>query len=200
MNSILSLLALPFLPLLWLKRLLSQQVRLQFRGRRLRIVLQDPKAPAPAAAPAASRARAAAAPVNARTPQPSPAADDPPDPMLAELRELLTQHGGTRQLMRYLAYLERTLKLFGAEALNDLPLDVLRKSLSQLEELVTDWSSPGLVQLRLQLTMLVAEKEDESVDGDPPVSEPSAPEAAERALAALRLPGSGTKPPATRSS
>jgi hypothetical protein len=174
-------------------------VRLQFSGRRLRIVLQDPNAPMHAAAP---RARAAA-PVDNHAPQPSATASDQPDPMLDELRELLTQHGGTRQLMRYLAYLERTLKLFGAEALNDLPLEVLRKSLIQLEELVTDWSSPGLVQLRLQLTMLVAEKEDECVEVDIPISAPSAPEAAERALAALRLPGShspDTKPPATRNS
>ncbi len=64
--------------------------------------------------------------------------------------------------MRYLAYTERTLKLGGPEALAHMPVEVMRKTLEQLQELVTDWSSAGLAELRMQLEVLIAEKEEVS--------------------------------------
>lgn len=80
--------------------------------------------------------------------------------MQAGLSDLLERHQRTRQFMRYLAYTERALKLGGPGALAHMPLEVLSKTREQLEELVSDWSSPGLAQLRMQLEVLIAEQEE----------------------------------------
>ena len=155
MKAVLALLLLPLWPLRWLKRQLGRQLRLRIDGRRLRLVLEDddvnaaaaPKAQAPAAADAASASTV-------------PARDAAPSPMQLELKRLLGQHAQARHLMRHLGYVERSLALAGPEALSELPIEVLTKASQQLQQLVADWSSPGLAELRLRLAMAVADKEE----------------------------------------
>jgi hypothetical protein len=81
--------------------------------------------------------------------------------MHGELRQLLAQHTNARKLMRHLAFVERELRLSGLPALNELPPEVLKKALQQLESLVTDWSPPGLAEVRSRLAVLVLEREKE---------------------------------------
>jgi len=152
------LLRLLLWPFLQVKRLLSLQLRLQWRGRRPRFVLEDPSQIPPAPpAPAAKTRQAGPASANPSVAESTAEADCD---MHRELHALLAQHGKVRQLMRHLAFIERQLKLAGPDSLDTLPLDVLKKAGTQLEELVSDWSSPGLAELRLRLTMLVSDKEE----------------------------------------
>lgn len=154
MKVVLALLLLPLWPLRWLKRQLGRQLRLRIEGRRLRLVLEDPDAKADAAPNAHAPAAAAAA--SAST---VPARDDAPSAMQLELKRLLGQHAQARHLMRHLGYVERSLSLAGPEVLSELPIEVLTKASQQLQQLVADWSSPGLAELRLRLAMAVADKE-----------------------------------------
>jgi hypothetical protein len=138
---------LPLRPLLWLIRLFTRQLRLVRNGRRWRVVFADTafarRLDAPSLAVAARPVAAAA--VCAPT----------PSAVEAELHQLLGRHVEARQLMRHLAFIERTLRLSGPEALDGLPPEVLQKGVKQLESLVADWSTPGLAELRLRLLMAV---------------------------------------------
>ncbi len=146
-------LLLPLMPFIAVKRLLSSQVRLRRRDGKFKVVLEgnggDSTIPPPLEATPA-------------TPHATGAHDAAQDggPMQAGLSDLLERHQRTRQFMRYLAYTERALKLGGPGALAHMPLEVLSKTREQLEELVSDWSSPGLAQLRMQLEVLIAEQEE----------------------------------------
>lgn len=82
--------------------------------------------------------------------------------MELELRQLINQHAQTRQLMRHLGYIERSMRLGGPKALNEIPLDVLSKGHAQLNSIVRDWSSPGLSELRSRLAVSIAAKEEEA--------------------------------------
>ncbi|HJV63541.1 MAG TPA: hypothetical protein VJ743_21505 [Albitalea sp.] len=208
MKAKLSVVALLLWPFTMLKRLLGSQVRVKRVEGRWRVVLDN--SPAVAETPAAPVGRkasrkpsradgatpAASATVAAKAAEPAASATDEPDPMHLELRQLLAQHSAARQLMRHLAYLERTLKLAGPDGLGGLPLDVLQKALAQLEGLVSDWSSPGLAQLRLQLTMVIADKEEQAPAGAPEVNEDADAdfEALKRAWAGA-VPAEAATPP-----
>lgn len=144
------------IPFLAIKRVLSSQVKLRRRDGGLRFVLEadgDATIPPPTGEDLVPTVPAGLA---AKSPPP----DD--DRMHRELAELLARHHHTRHFMRYLAYTERTLQLGGPEALTHMPLEVMRKTLEQFQELVADWSSPGLAELRMQLEVLIADKEDAS--------------------------------------
>jgi hypothetical protein len=78
--------------------------------------------------------------------------------MQKELRGLLRQHPQTKKLLRHLAYVERTLRNDGLKAMDELPLDVLSKALTQLESLVVNWSAQGLDEIRSRLSLLVKNK------------------------------------------
>jgi len=78
--------------------------------------------------------------------------------MQKELRGLLRQHPQTKNLLRHLAYVERTLRHDGIQAVDDLPMDVLAKALAQLETLVVNWSALGLGEVRSRLSLLVKNK------------------------------------------
>lgn len=96
------------------------------------------------------------APAKARAKAPMPAselAEESPNVMLTELCALLGRHAEARQLLRHLAYVERTLRLADADGLDGLPPGLTHKALQQLEGLVDDWSTPGLAELRLRLAM-----------------------------------------------
>ena len=62
----------------------------------------------------------------------------------SDLQHLLGQHPASRQLLRYLALVERTLGRGGLEALETLPVRVITRALTELERLVWDWSPAGL--------------------------------------------------------
>lgn len=155
------LLRLLLWPFLQVTRLLSLQLRVQWQGRRPRFVLEDPSRipTSPPPAPKPRKSKAATETVSPASSQSTTGTLDDCD-MHRELHALLAQHSKVRQLMRHLAFVERQLKLAGPDSLDTLPLDVLKKAGTQLEELVSDWSSPGLAELRLRLTMLVSDKEE----------------------------------------
>jgi len=133
-------------PLLWVKRLLAIDVRLQRRGFRYQVVFvppgSDPEPPPPVVACEET------------------VRDAPANPMHDELRQLLAQHEKTRQLMRHLGFIERALKISGPQALDELPSEVVAKGLVQLENLVSDWSSAGLSELRARLGVAVDAHEE----------------------------------------
>jgi hypothetical protein len=79
--------------------------------------------------------------------------------MLAQLRELLDDLPETRQTMRHLVFLEKSLAKKGLRALHGLPLDVLQRALEQLEGLVTNWSPVGLAGLRSKMAVAIIDRE-----------------------------------------
>ncbi len=169
-------------PLRWVKRQLDRQVRLRRIDGHWRLVLEPEASAEPRPRPAHVTARqppgARALAAHAKAAQfeaPDPSLSEPPlDDMQRELRALLAQHEKTRLLMRHLAYLERALRLSGTDALETLPYEVIHKALAQLEGLVSDWSSPGLAELRLRLSMLCADKEPDLAPKPPPPPTPKA--------------------------
>lgn len=75
--------------------------------------------------------------------------------MRRDLYQLLEQHPASRQLMRHLDLVERTLRAQGLTAVEALPARVIAKALVQLERLVWDWSPVGLAELRSRLAVIV---------------------------------------------
>jgi hypothetical protein len=146
-------LPLLLVPFIAVKRLLSAQVRVRRRDGKLQVVFQGDGG---ATIPPPANEVPAGAPGHMHAADMSEGADC----IEADLSELLARHEHSRHFMRYLAYTERALKLGGPGALAQMPVEVLRKTREQLEELVSDWSSPGLAQLRMQLEVLIAEKEE----------------------------------------
>jgi hypothetical protein len=71
------------------------------------------------------------------------------------LYQLMEQHPSSRQLMRYLDLVERTLRRGGLDALEELPVRVIAKALGEMERLVWDWSSAGLADLRSRMAVMV---------------------------------------------
>lgn len=82
--------------------------------------------------------------------------------MRRELYELMQQHPTSRQLMRHLDLVERTLRHEGYAAVEALPVRVIAKALTQLEKLVWDWSAPGLAELRSRLAVMVKTRKPEA--------------------------------------
>jgi hypothetical protein len=125
----------PLRPLVWIKRFFARDLKLKRSGGHFHVGWEE------------TMCRDVAAPAGAA---PGGPAIDPAS-MHAQLRSLMGRHPDTRQLMRHLAFIERALQLTGPAALVDLPQEVLRKGLLQLESLVQDWSSAGLTELRVRL-------------------------------------------------
>ena len=82
--------------------------------------------------------------------------------MRRDLYELMQQHPSSRQLMRHLDLVERTLRHEGYTAVEALPVRVMAKALTQLEKLVWDWSAPGLAELRSRLAVMVKNRQPEA--------------------------------------
>lgn len=78
--------------------------------------------------------------------------------MRADLFFMLEQHPASRELVRALALVERTLQRSGFEGVDALPQKVLARALTELERLVRDWSPEGLAELRSRLAVLVKTK------------------------------------------
>jgi hypothetical protein len=75
--------------------------------------------------------------------------------MKRELYTLMEQHPSSRQLMRHLDLVERTLRKGGLDAVEKMPVRVLMQALTQLERLVWDWSALGLAELRSRIAVMV---------------------------------------------
>jgi hypothetical protein len=78
--------------------------------------------------------------------------------MRADLFFMLEQHPASRELVRALALVERTMQRSGFEGVDKLPQKVLARALVELERLVRDWSPVGLAELRSRLAVLVKTK------------------------------------------
>jgi hypothetical protein len=75
--------------------------------------------------------------------------------MRRDLYTLLERHPASRQTMRHLDLIERTLRRIDIDAVEALPVKVLAKGLDELEALVWDWSPVGLATLRSRLAVTV---------------------------------------------
>ena len=75
--------------------------------------------------------------------------------MRRDLHALLSQHPSSRQLMRHLATVERTLRTEGLAGFEAMPVRVVATALSELERLVWDWSPTGLAELRSRMAVIV---------------------------------------------
>ncbi|MDP3822459.1 MAG: hypothetical protein Q8R33_13380 [Burkholderiales bacterium] len=82
--------------------------------------------------------------------------------MRADLFFMLEQHPASRELVRSLALVERTMQRSGFEGVDKLPQKLLARALAELERLVWDWSPVGLAELRSRLAVLVKNKPVES--------------------------------------
>ncbi len=78
--------------------------------------------------------------------------------MRADLFFMLEQHPASRELVRSLALVERTMQRSGFDGVDRLPQKVLARALTELERLVRDWSPVGLAELRSRLAVLVKNK------------------------------------------
>lgn len=78
--------------------------------------------------------------------------------MRADLFFMLEQHPASRELVRSLALVERTMQRSGFDGVDKLPQKVLARALTELERLVWDWSPVGLAELRSRLAVLVKNK------------------------------------------
>ena len=83
-----------------------------------------------------------------------------------DLRKVLDQHAESRRVMRYLRALEHGLHKKGRHALEELPVELLRRALGQLDLLVTDRSLPGLATLRSKAAISIADRERLASDRD----------------------------------
>lgn len=75
--------------------------------------------------------------------------------MRRDLHALLSQHPSSRQLMRHLATVERTLRTEGLAGFEAMPVRVVATALTELERLVWDWSPTGLAELRSRMAVIV---------------------------------------------
>lgn len=75
------------------------------------------------------------------------------------LKGVLDKHASARSVLVHLSVLEKALGRHGLKALDELPPDVMRKAMSQLETLVSDWSNAHLTVLRAKLIAAVVKHE-----------------------------------------
>jgi hypothetical protein len=114
-------------PVQWLKTLFRRSLRIERRGLQIHLLLEP-----------------------VRTPEPKAAAPRPGEALRRahlELCDLLDRHGDTRHVMPHLSFFEQALMRSGSRAAADVPLQVLIKARSQLENLIHDEASRGLDEL-----------------------------------------------------
>jgi hypothetical protein len=129
-------------PVRWLKRLFRRPVRLKRQGLDFKLVLDDP----------ATRFGDTAMDGSKMTP--SDTADV--QAMRLELAAVLDRDPRSRRVLVHLNMLERALKTKGMKAFEDLPAELLRKAMAQLDTLVMDWSARGLTLLRARASGTLA--------------------------------------------
>jgi len=83
-----------------------------------------------------------------------------------ELARVLDEDKSLRSTMRHLAFVEHALQKKGWRGLYKVPLEVLQKALSQLEDLVTNWSPEGLACLRSKMAVAVIDREHHNPEAE----------------------------------
>jgi len=78
--------------------------------------------------------------------------------MRAELGKVLDADESHRRTHRNLARFERKFDKYGMRTLAHLPVDQLRRALTEFEALVRNWSSPSLADLRSRMAVVLADR------------------------------------------
>ena len=84
--------------------------------------------------------------------------------MVRELTALLDEDPDIRDSLRHLVFIEQALQAQGLEALQQVPVPVLRKGLDQFEGLVTNWGPRGLASLRSRMSVAASMRSQEDDD------------------------------------
>lgn len=79
--------------------------------------------------------------------------------MLGELDGLFNEHPGSRKTLRHLASLQKAVRKEGLPVINRVPIELLQRSLNQLEGMVTNWSPVGLATLRSKIAVAIIDRE-----------------------------------------
>jgi hypothetical protein len=119
----------------WLERLKRLRLRFKRQGINIHVLLEDP------AEHIAGIKREAAASDSSEAAA-----------LTKSLKGVLDQHASARAVLVHLGVLEQALNRHGLKALNQLPPDVMRKAMAQLETLVSDGSNVQLATLRARVT------------------------------------------------
>jgi hypothetical protein len=82
--------------------------------------------------------------------------DDALARMRTELKELLSQSAGARDVLLHLASLERTLKVLGLGTFESLPSHVLKRTATQLDGVLPQPVTPGLAEIRARIAKTLA--------------------------------------------
>jgi hypothetical protein len=126
----------------WFERLTRLRFSFKRRGMDVQVRLEDP------AVQAAQVQRVAAA------------ADSSEAASLhAALKKVLDRHASSRAVLAHLGILEKALGAHGLKALEELPPDLMRRAMFQLETLVSDWSSAPLAALRAKVMASLVRRE-----------------------------------------
>ena len=128
-------------PVRWMKGLLNRKLRVERRGLHIHLLFEPVQA-VPETGATESR--------NGETLRIAH----------AELRELLDRHGDTRHVLPHLSFVEQALAKSGSRAIDRVPLPVLEKALSQLENLIHDAPGDGLAELRRRLLASITIRSD----------------------------------------
>jgi hypothetical protein len=78
--------------------------------------------------------------------------------MRDEMRRVLDADDTHRQVFRHLARFERKFTKSGLRAIEEVPVDQLRRALKDFEALVRNWSSASLADLRSRMAVTLAER------------------------------------------
>lgn len=78
--------------------------------------------------------------------------------MRDEMRRVLDEEETHRQVFRHLARFERKFAKSGLRALEEIPVEQLRRALKDFEALVRNWSSACLADLRSRMAVTLAER------------------------------------------
>ncbi|MEP6740648.1 MAG: hypothetical protein ABJA61_09735 [Caldimonas sp.] len=78
--------------------------------------------------------------------------------MRDEMRRVLDADESHRETFRHLARFERKFTKYGVRAIEEIPVDQLRRALSDFEALVRNWSSASLADLRSRMAVTLADR------------------------------------------
>jgi|NGEPerStandDraft_6_1074524.scaffolds.fasta_scaffold08149_3 hypothetical protein len=78
--------------------------------------------------------------------------------MRDEMRRVLDEDETHRQVFRHLARFERKFAKSGLPAIEQVPVDQLRRALKDFEALVRNWSSASLADLRSRMAVTLADR------------------------------------------
>ena len=78
--------------------------------------------------------------------------------IIAELAKALDALPSHRQTYRHLARFERKFVQRGVHAIEEVPIELLRRALRNFEALIRNWSSPSLADLRSRMAVALADR------------------------------------------